>query len=1019
MKKRHSIIKGKGFLFAILWTISLGLFAQNVTVRGTVTDDTGETVIGATIILDGNAAIGTATDFDGNYVLENVPSNGNLVFSYVGFKSQTVPVNGRTTINIVMSSDTELLDEIVVVGFGTQRKVNLTGSVAQIDNKVLESRPVQNVSSALQGLMPGVMVTSGQGRPGQDGATIRVRGVGTLNRADPYILVDGIETGTMNSVDPNDIESISVLKDAASAAIYGSKASNGVILITTKRGKTGKPRITYNGYVGLQYPTEMIKRLSSYDYARLFSKAMQDAGLNPRFSDSDIQKFKDGTDPAYPNTDWYGEAYQTGLQHTHNINVGGGTEDVKYMASVGYLDQKGILPNSKRQQFNGRTNLDMQLNDRLGVRLNLAYIKNDYADPVSSYAGGSSDQIIRQLNRIAPWIVSRYPDGTYGTISDGSPIAWLDAKQTVERLNQNFTGTLGADYKIMDGLVATATLSHVNNSQHYRDFQKYIQYNPNKETEPNHLDERYYNWDRTTFDAILNYDKQFGFHGLKAMGGWHTEKYNNSYSRAYRDKFPSNDLTDMDAGDAASQKNWGNSRELAMLSWFGRINYDYAGKYLLEANLRADASSRFAPDYRWGYFPSFSGAWRLSEEPFMESSQNWLNNLKLRASWGLLGNQDALDDYYPWMNTYNLDAKYIFGGSLQSGYYQKAYKLSTITWEKARTWGIGLDATFNNNINLTVDYYDRKTNGIIMDVPVPNEFALDPYKDNVGSMVNRGVEVMLSYNNKWGDWSFGATANAAYNLNEILDLGGVEQMNDPNNGNIRRIVGERLNSYYAYKADGFFDSDDAAQAWMDKYSTQAGYPFGNRRFKGGDLIYQDTNNDGKITADDRTLIGSRDPSITFGLNLTGGYKNFDVSMIFTGAANAYRALNQEVTGFFDGDDSHPATVWLNAWTPENKNAKMPRIAYSNTSPSISSQVMSSFWIQNASYVRLKNLQIGYTLPKNVVSQIGIENMRVYFSSENLFTFHNMLVNVDPEISSERASSFPLTQTHALGVSISF
>ena len=1026
MKERHSTSKWKSLLFAMLWTISLGMFAQNITVSGNVKDDTGLEVIGATIIVEGNATLGTTTDIDGNYVLNNVPSNGNLVFSYVGMKSQTVAVNGRSRIDITMASDTELLEEVVVVGFGTQRKVNLTGSVAQIDNKVLESRPVPNVSSALQGLMPGVMVTSGQGRPGQDEATIRVRGVGTLNKADPYILVDGIETGTMNSVDPNDIESISVLKDAASAAIYGSKASNGVILITTKRGKTGKPRITYNGYMGLQYPTEMIKRIDSYDYARLYNKAMEEAGLQPRFSAEAIQKFKDGTDPAYPNTDWYDEAYRTGLQHSHNVNIGGGTDDVKYMASVGYLDQKGILPNAQRQQFNGRTNMDMQVNSRLGVRLNLAYIKNDYADPVSSYAGGSSsneggssDQIIRQLNRIAPWIVNRNPDGTYGTISDGNPIAWLDAKQTVERLNQNFTGTLGADYKIVDGLTATGTLSHVSNSRHSRYFQKYIRYNPNKETEPNHLDERYYNWNRTTFDAILNYDKQFGLHSLKAMGGWHTEKYNYSYSRAYREKFPSNDLTDMDAGDAASQKNWGNSRELAMLSWFGRVNYDFAGKYLLEANVRADASSRFAPDYRWGYFPSFSGAWRLSEESFMEGTQGWLDNLKIRASWGLLGNQDALDDYYPWMNTYNLDAKYLLGGSLQSGYYQKGYKLPTITWEKARTWGVGLDATLNNKINLTVDYYDRKTNGIIMDVPVPNEFALDAYKDNVGSMVNRGIEVMLSYTNKWGDWSFGATGNAAYNRNEILDLGGVQQMNDPNNGNIRRIVGERLNSYYAYKADGFFDSDQAAQAWMDKYSTQAGYPFGNRKFKGGDLIYQDTNNDGKMNADDRTLIGSKDPSVTFGLNLTAGYKNFDLSMIFTGAAGVYRMINQEVTGFFDGDDSHPATAWLNAWTPENKNAKMPRIAYSNTSPSISSQVMSSFWIQNASYVRMKNLQIGYTLPKGVVNPIGIENMRVYFSSENLFTLHNMLVNVDPEISSERASSFPLTQTHALGVSISF
>ena len=437
---------------------------------------------------------------------------------------------------------------------------------------------------------------------------------------------------------------------------------------------------------------------------------------------------------------------------------------------------------------------------------------DDYSDPNSSYAGGSSDQIIRQLNRIAPWIVNRYDDGTYGTISDGNPIAWLDADQTVDRKNQNFSGTLAADYKIIDGLMATVTGSYVNNQQHYRAFQKYIEYSPTKKTEPNKLNEEFRGWHRASFDALLNYDKQFGKHGLKAMAGWHTEKYDYNENKMERKNFPTNDLTDMNAGDAATQKNEGYSRELAMISWFGRVNYDFMGKYIVEANIRADASSRFADGNRWGYFPSFSGAWRISEEGFMENTKSWLNNLKVRASWGKLGNQDALTDYYPWMNTYNLDAKYPLGGSLQSGYYQKSYKLSTISWEKARTWGLGLDATINNKINFTFDYYDRKTTGIIMDVPVPQEFGLEAYKDNVGEMVNKGIEIVLSYNNTWGDWSFGATGNFAYNKNEILNLGGVTDMVDPDNSNILRRVGERLNSYRLYKAVGFFSSDDAAQA---------------------------------------------------------------------------------------------------------------------------------------------------------------------------------------------------------------
>ena len=995
---------------------------QQKSVKGTVTDATGP-VIGTSIIVKGTTN-GTVTDFDGNFELPEVNKGDVIQISYIGYQTQEIKYTGQPSLQVKLVEDSQNLEEVVVVGYGVQKKVNMTGSVSQVDSKALESRPIQNVSSGLQGMMPGVQVTSGQGRPGQDGATIRVRGVGTLNTADPYILVDGIETGTMNSVDPNDIESISVLKDAASAAIYGSKASNGVILITTKRGKTGKARISYNGYVGIQRPTETIDRLSSYDYARLFNQSLVAEGLNPRFSDDDLKKFKDGSSPyTHPNTDWYNEAYQTGVQHSHNVSVSGGTEDVKYMGSVGYLHQTGVLPNSERQQFNGRTNLDMKLNSRLTVRLNLAYIKNDYSDPNSSYAGGSSDQILRQLNRIAPWIVSRYEDGTWGTISDGSPIAWLDVNQTVDRKNQNFSGTLAADYKIIDGLVATVTGSYVNNQQHYRAFQKFIQYNPNKKTEPNKLNENYYGWHRASFDALLNYDKSFGQHNLKAMAGWHTEKFDYSENTMERKNFPTNDLTDMNAGDASTQKNNGYNRELAMVSWFGRVNYDFAGKYLLEGNIRSDASSRFADGHRWGYFPSFSAAWRLSEENFMEDAREWLNSFKLRASWGLLGNQDALSDYYPWMNTYSLNANYPLGGSLQTGYYQASYKLNTISWEKARTWGVGFDATINNKINVTLDYYDRRTTGIIMDVPVPQEFGLGAYKDNVGEMANRGVEALISYNNKWNDWSFGVTANMAYNKNEILDLGSEdaneEGMSDPNNGNMRREVGRALSTYYAYKTNGFFSSDAEAQAWMDKYAGQPGYPFGNRKFKGGDLIYQDTDGDGKITAKDRTFIGSTNPKVTFGLTLNAGYKGFDLSMVFSGAAGVRRLINQEATGYFLGDDSHPATVWLDAWTPENQNAKMPRVAYNTTSPSLSSNVMSDFWIQNASYLRMKNLQFGYTLPKKVLSSVGIQNVRFYYSVENLFTIHNMLINVDPEIPSERASNFPLTQTHAFGVNVTF
>lgn len=995
--------------------------SQAVRVTGAVFDASGSPLIGVSVLEKGTSN-GTITDMDGNFILDVSSSKSVLVFSYIGYvtQEQTAPASG--SLKVVLKEDTKTLEEVVVVGYGTQKKENLSGSVASIDSEQLQNRPIQNVSSGLQGLMPGVTVTGTNGAPGMDSGNIRVRGTGTLNSASPYILIDGVESETMSAIDPNDIASISVLKDAASAAIYGSKAANGVILITTKRGSTGKPKVSYSGYVGFQHTTQTIDRLSSYEYASMYNDALRAENKAPRFTDEEIQKFKDGTDPNYPNTDWYGLAYKTGVQHRHNLNVTGGNEFVHYMGSIGYLNQTGVLPNAGREQFNARTNLDMKISKRLSAKLNLAFIKNKYDDASSAYNGGSSDQIIRQLNLIAPWIVNRYEDGTYGTISDGNPIAWLDSGMKVTRDNYNFTGTASLDYQILDGLVLTLTGSYVNNLQNYKYFQAFIQYNANKATTPNSLDERYYRWDRTNYDALLNYDKSFGNHHVKGLAGWHTEKYNYKYLRAYRENFPNNELTDINAGDAASQTNAGFSRELAMISWFARVNYDFAGKYLLEANIRADASSRFAEGNRWGYFPSFSGAWRISEENFMSSARNWLSNLKIRASWGMLGNQDALNSdasgaYYPALTVYDIGATYPFGGALNSGYYQGSYNLSTITWEKATTWGVGLDfGLFNNRLTGSIDFYNRKTTGIMMDVAVPQEFALNPYKDNVGSMLNKGVEINLGYNNQWGDWSFGVAANFSYNHNEITDLGGVDYIDASGGYNQRNALGHAMNSYYVYQADGFFNSQQEADDFTAKY----GNPFGGGGFKAGDIRYVDTNGDGKLNGDDRVLANSSDPVYTFGLSLNAGWKNFDLSVMFNGAAKVSRLFDAyEVYGAFSGDAGHPASIWKDAWTENNKDASMPRIFTDTNSPSCSRNAVSTFWLQNTSYLRMKNLQLGYTLPKHLLSSWGIENVRFYYSVENLFTIDGMKINIDPEATSQRLSSYPLLRTHSFGVNVTF
>ena len=992
--------------------------ASNVT--GVVVDASGVPLIGVNVLEKGTTN-GTITDFDGKFTLNVSSPNAKLVISYIGYVSQEVSVPKNGELKVVLKEDTETLEEVVVVGYGTQKKANLSGSVSSVDSEQLQNRPIQNVSSGLQGLMPGVTITGTNGAPGMDSGNIRVRGTGTLNSASPYILIDGVESETMGGLDPNDIASISVLKDAASAAIYGSKAANGVILITTKRGSTGKPKISYSGYISFQNTTETIDRLSSYEYASMYNDALKSEDKAPRFTPEEIQKFKDGTDPNYPNTDWYDLAYKTGIQHRHNINISGGNEHAKYMGSLGYLNQTGVLPNAGREQFNARTNLDMKITKRLSAKINLAYIKNKYDDASSAYYGGSSDQIIRQLNLISPWIVNRYEDGTYGTISDGNPIAWLDSGMKVTRDNYNFTGLASLDYKILDELTLTLTGSYVNDLQNYKYFQPFIQYNPNKASDPSSLDERYYRWDRTNYDVLLNYDKTFGKHNLKGLAGWHTEKYNYKYMKAFRKNFPNDNLTDMNAGDAATQTNEGYSRELAMISWFARVNYDFAGKYLIEANIRADASSRFAKENRWGYFPSFSGAWRISEENFMKGAQNWLSNLKIRGSWGMLGNQDALNSadasgaFYPAINTYEIGATYPFGGALNSGYYQGSFRLNTITWEKAKTWGVGIDfGLFNNKVTGSIDYYNRKTEGIMMDVAVPNEFALSPYKDNVGEMVNRGVELNISYNDKWGDWSFGAAANFAYNHNEITDLGGVDYLETGYNQ--RNAVGFAMNSYYLYQADGFFNSQEEADAFTAKY----GNPFGGGDFKAGDIRYVDTDGNGTLNGKDRVMANSSDPVYTFGLNLNAGWKGFDLSLMFNGAAKVSRLFDaHEVYGAFSGDAGHPASIWKDAWTETNHDASMPRIFTDTNSPSSSRNAVSTFWLQNTNYLRLKNLQLGYTLPKSLLANWGIDNVRFYYSVENLFTIDNMKINIDPEATSQRLSSYPLLRTHAFGVNITF
>ena len=1003
-------IKGKNIIIKKSSETKVKHSDKKIQVKGSVKDAKGEPVIGATVMEKGSTN-GTITDFDGNFIL-NVTEGSSVEISYIGFEPQQFNAVEGKDMAVVLKEDTELLDEVVVVGYGTMKKINLTGSVATVGHEDLAERPVTNITAAIQGAVPGMTITSGQGRPGQDAGSIRVRGTGTLNNSDPYILVDGIETETMNSIDANDIESISVLKDAASAAIYGSKAANGVILITTKRGKEGKPIISYSGNFGWQKPTGTIERVNSADAAILYNKALEDDNKSPRFTETDIKLFRDGTDPyGHPNTNWNDLAFQgNGFMHKHNINISGGSTNVKYMASIGYQHQNGIMVNSNREQFNLRTNLDVKMTDKLNMKVNMAFIHNDYDDPTNSYTGGGSDQIIRQVNRIAPWIPYKNEDGTYGTIGDGNPIAWLDLDQVVSRKNKNFSGTIAFDYDINSDIKITAQGSYISNIQDYKDFVKEIQYNSSKYHGPTSLDKRIYQWERYNFDLLANYGHSFNKHNIKGLLGYHIEKFSKDETIVSRENFPNNDLTDINAGAASTQKNSGFTRDLAMMSYFARINYDYNGKYLFEANFRADASSRFSKENRWGYFPSVSAAWRISEESFMESTKKWLDSLKIRGSWGQLGNQDALDDYYPWMVTYAIGSNYPFNGITNTGITQKYQKLESISWETTTNWGIGIEASILSCLDFSIEYYNRLTRNIIMDVLVPGTFGLGAYKDNVGKMKNTGIEITTSFHKQWNDFKFNVSGNLAINHNEIVDLGiGGDKISDYY---INR-VGEAYNSFYGYIADGFFQSQDEADEFTQKY----GNPFG-KKFKAGDIRYKDANKDGKLNADDRCVTGAELPNITFGANIGLSWKNFDFAVLLQGAADVKRYFTTEVYGEISGDDGHPATTWLDAWSEDNKNASFPRVALSGTSASSPSNY-SSFWIQSANYLRIKNIQFGYTLPKKWIKNCGITNAKIYYSGENLFCFDSLPIDIDPEAPSGRGSHYPQVSTHSIGINLTF
>ena len=992
---------------------------QSGTCKGVVKDAAGEAIIGASVVVKGTTN-GSITDFDGNFELSGVKNGAILQVSYVGYMTQEVKYNGQA-LNVILKEDNMNLEEVVVVGYGTQKKANLTGSVANVNNKLIESRPITSVSAGLQGLLPGVTVTQRSGQPGADNGTIRVRGTGTFNVADPMVIVDGVES-TMNDIDANDIESISVLKDAASAAIYGSKAANGVILITTKRGKAGQSQVNYSGLVGWQSLTQLPEYATSAEYAELTNQAYKNVGKEPLYTAEQIEKYRNGSDPDnYANTDWHDLMYtESGFQTQHNISINGGSEQMRYMASVGYQGQNGLIKNTSKDQYNMRLNLDGKPKSWLETSFSMSYSRIDMTEPNNPYTEVDLAQFFRQVNMISPMVPYKRQDGTYGTIGDGNPIAWLENNSTTDYVTHNLQAIGSLKFIILPELSVKATGAYKLYDRNRHAMVKVCDYGRWTHGSYDKMYENYYNYDRITGDVVAEYKDSFGAHNVSAMAGYHAELYKYKETQAYRENFPSNSLTDLNAGGTKNMSNKGYSRELAMLSYFGRVNYDFAGKYLLEGNVRYDGTSRFARGNRWGFFPSVSAGWRISEEAFFESLKDVVNSAKFRASWGQLGNQDIGNGYYPTISTMTLGKNYPFGGAIQSGAYTQYAANPMLQWEKATTWGIGLDVTLWNKLNVTLDYYDKTTDGILMKVNTPIAYALSDYYDNIAKVNNRGLEISADFRERIGQVDITVGGNIAFNKNEILEMGDTGDMYD---GNRIYREGEAMNSFYGYKSAGLFQSWDEIKNWPgieDLGNGKYAYAFNTKyTVQPGDIKYKDLNGDKKIDANnDRAVLGTYDPGITFGFNLGASYKGWDVMAFFQGATDVYGYMETEAIGSINGDTGKPAALWLDNWNENNKDAKYPRLENGLNGASMPSTV-SDFWLQNATYLRLKNLQIGYTFPKNWMSKLGVQKLRVYYSGQNILTFTNFLKGWDPEAPAGRGNFYPQTQVHSFGVNVTF
>lgn len=977
---------------------------QKKSVSGKVSDSSGGSLPGVSVVVKGTTS-GVITDVNGTYVINNVPDNATLQFSFVGMKQQEISVGSKTNINVVLMEETIGIEEVVAVGYGTQKKVNLTGSVGIVNSADLEKRTITDTRTALQGKVSGVTIIDGGGAPGQEELDLKIRGIGTLSNADPLVLIDGISR-SLSDINPNDIENISILKDAASASIYGSRAANGVVLITTKRANgSGGIKVEYNGYYGVQNPSTLPKAVSAEQFLKIVNEGYTNMGQPVLFNEESIKAILDGTDPKRRYTNLPYEIFNSGsgVINDHNLSISFGNEKSRSLFSMGLVDENGIVENTNSKRHTLRYNNDFNITDRLKFSTDISYLqKQNHLPHLYNQALGQTTY--EQL------IILKDENGHYGVNNGGSnPLAYLEISGDDDTHISQLTTKFQADYDIIKGLKLSGTYSYVNDNTKLKQFAASYDFRDlvNQDIivsslSPNSVNEQRTNLIEQTARALLTYKFLIGNHDFNLLAGFEQIDSKTDGITAYRQNLISNDYPEIALGAPASSVANSSFSDWALRSYFGRLNYTYKEKYLLEVNTRYDGSSKFAKGNKWGFFPSFSFGWRLSKESFM--NLDWLDDLKLRTSYGSLGNQNIGN--YKFTTNIAPGYDYTFGGNLVPGYSQVYYANKDISWETTSMFDLGVDLTvLKGKLNIVADYYDKKTKDILLTLPIPTVVGLNASETNAGVVGNRGWELSISHKSRIGKLDYNVGLLVSDVKNEVIDLAGQSPIIS---GSTVLMEGQPMNAFYGYQSAGLFSSMEEIKSWPKQTNAAQLGP--------GDIKLVDRNKDGVVDVKDRYVMGSNIPRYSTSLNLNLSYKGFDLSALFQSVLKC----DQYIPNGFEGANFQQFTHkgWLDRWSPENPNPNAP---YPRVTANTVVNPANDLFIRNGGYLRLKNLQIGYNVSEPIIKKVGISNLRIFVTGTNIFTLSSLNnEGYDPEVRSKsRFAYYPPTSTYSVGINVKF